>query len=126
MKRTSVMLLSFAVIALIVIFSNQSESSASNALPSWSVTVHYEFGTGLVPDAQVYIKKDGNNQFNSPQTTNGNGFTYLTNGGSSFPDGTYQVSATKFGFGPGTPVTVVISGGAPVGFQGWNLVDICL
>ncbi|MBK9334305.1 MAG: hypothetical protein IPM96_18315 [Ignavibacteria bacterium] len=107
------MLLSFAVIALIVIFSNQSKSSASNALPSWSVTVHYEFGTGLVPDAQVYIKKDGNNQFNSPQTTNGNGFTYLTNGGSSFPNGTYQVSATKFGFGPGTPVTVVISGGVP-------------
>ncbi|MFZ1321421.1 MAG: hypothetical protein WAT71_07680 [Ignavibacteria bacterium] len=114
MKRTSVMLLSFAVIALIVIFSNQSKSNDSNAMISWDVYVHYEFGTGLVEDATVRIKKNGVEQFNSPRISDGNGLARFSANGSVFPDGTYQVNATKFGFGPGPTVDVVISGGIPI------------
>ena len=115
MKRLlTLFLMLVALTAFMVLtgLTSSKDNTSSADLPSWSVTVHYEFGTGLVPDADVYIKQNGNNLFGSPKTTNSEGFTWFGNGGNSFPDGTYEVRAEKFGYGPGT-TTVEISGGSP-------------
>ncbi len=108
----SLMLAALAAVIFLSGTSGRTENAGKADLPSWSVTVHYEFGTGLVPNADVYIKQNGNNLFGSPKTTNSEGFTWFGNGGNSFPDGTYEVRVEKFGYGPGT-TTVVISGGSP-------------
>ena len=115
MKRLlTLFLMLVALTAFMVLtgLTSSKDNTSSADLPSWSVTVHFEFGTGLVPNADVYIKKDGNNMFGSPQPTNTNGHVWFGIGGNSFPDGTYEVRAEKFGYGPGT-TTVVISGGSP-------------
>ncbi len=115
MKRLltlSLMLVALAAVMVLTGLTSSKENTSPGDLPSWSVTVHYEFGTGLVQGASVYIRQNGNNLFGSPNTTDVNGFTWFGNGGNSFPDGTYEVRAEKFGFGPGT-TTVVISGGSP-------------
>ncbi|MBX7042533.1 MAG: hypothetical protein K1X85_06485 [Ignavibacteria bacterium] len=115
MKRLltlSLMLVALAAVMFLTGLTSSKQNTSSGDLPSWSVTVHYEFGTGLVQDASVYIRQSGNNLFGSPHTTDPNGFTWFGNGGNSFPDGTYEVRAEKFGYGPGT-TTVVISGGSP-------------
>ncbi|MFZ1322765.1 MAG: hypothetical protein WAT71_14505, partial [Ignavibacteria bacterium] len=70
---------------------------------------------GLVPYADVYIKLNGtgSNLFDTPKTTNSEGKIYFNNGGSYFPNGSYEVRVKKFGFGDGV-TTLNIVNGVPV------------
>ncbi|MEZ4689599.1 MAG: hypothetical protein R3A12_05215 [Ignavibacteria bacterium] len=117
MKRKTILFLSLifiTVVSAFIGFNKQTDLIANpNDLPSWSVTVHGDGGVGVLADAEVVIKQGSTYLFDSPQYTNTSGITYFDNGGSSFPDGTYTVSAIKTGYSYGI-VTVVISGGAPV------------
>jgi len=90
-------------------------NSEISELPSGSVTVHFEYRTGLVEGASVTIKLNGwgSNLFGTPMTTNSNGIITFDNGGSYFPNGSYEVKATKFGFGDGV-TTLNIVNGVPV------------
>ncbi len=119
MKRKSIFFLSLLVYSAIAVFfgigmqTNLNANANVNALPSWEVIVHGDGGYGLLPGAEVYIQQGSTNLFDSPHYTNGSGWTYFENGGSSFPDGTYTVRAKKSGYSDGI-TTVVISGGSPV------------
>lgn len=119
MKQSKVLIFTLIIITALIIITSIGKQNASQAniseLPSWSVTVHYEFGSGLVPGAAVHIKLNGTGSdlFGSPHNTNSSGFTWFENNGSAFPNGSYEVRAVKFGYGDGV-TTVVISNGAPV------------
>ncbi len=120
MKNLKLLISVICGVILLTILSVSYSNDTRNAvaaeapeLPSWAVYVHYEFGSGLVPQATVYIKKNGSNMFDSPKETNSSGFVWFENNGSAFPDGTYEVRAEKFGYGPGS-TNVTITGGVPV------------
>ncbi|MFZ1322766.1 MAG: hypothetical protein WAT71_14510 [Ignavibacteria bacterium] len=106
------------VISALSLFLINPQETVSNSnvnelsvLPEGTVTVHYEFGTGLVPEADVYIKLNGtgSNLFGTPITTNSSGYIFFRNGGSSFPNGSYEVRAKKFGFGDGVTTLNIVN-----------------
>ena len=109
--KTRIFLNTYFATKFLFSFWPVSNSEISD-LPSGSVTVHFEFGTGLVEGASVTIKLNGwgSNLFGTPKTTNSNGIITFNNGGSYFPNGNYEIIGKKFGFGDGVTTLNIVYG----------------